>query len=224
VNGILDKLDAGSEVSILVATGGACAVNVPRSELLHCIGKTLNEKGQAGQTEGERAAAGVLQQQNPAQAAAQENAAQAASEARAELATETGTLSISKSRTGRVVAVAEPDYVRAYGYEYDRLTTTYQTRDLCVSVTTCSFTRYEVGPDGEVYVAGHVEKTSTEVINTKPLGAPSADAEFAAAEGLGKAPVETDTSLEAARSLRFLAGADRVLRVGGNVVGLIGVP
>jgi hypothetical protein len=223
VTGNLDKLEAGGEVILLVATGGACFVNVPRSEVLHCVGKILNERGNAGQTEEEKAAEGVLHEQNPTGTAASENAAQAASEARAELASQSGRPSISRTITGRVVAVEQPGYIQAYGYEYDRLTTTYQTRGLCVSITICSFTRYEIGPDGEAYVVGHVEKTSvSEVINTKPLGAPSADDAFAAAEGLGKAPGEADTSLEAARSLRLLAGTERVLRVGGNVVGVIG--
>ena len=43
-----------------------------------------------------------------------------------------GRPSISRTITGRMVAVEQPGYVQAYGYEYDRLTTTYQTRGLCV--------------------------------------------------------------------------------------------
>jgi hypothetical protein len=82
---VLDKLQAGGDVSLVLAAGGACRVNVPRAQLFQCIQKAIHPEGAAG-SEAEKAAASDLQDQNPVATAASENAAQAASEARADLA------------------------------------------------------------------------------------------------------------------------------------------
>jgi hypothetical protein len=240
-----DAAHFGLEVSVLVGTGTSCALHVGSSDLLKCVKTTLAEEaekekekgtaakeaGRAGETA--QAAAAALRQHD----AAAEEAAQAASESRAKLAMETRRFRVVRIADGESMALAAPDDIVVHGLLYDRLTAIYQTSSVCVSIMVCRQIEYIVRADGqvEVYAKGELlaerevlAEPDVPPVNSQPLGAPQGDNELAAAEGLGKAPGEEDTSLEAARgirfrSLRFFAAADRVLRVGGYVLGIAAI-
>jgi hypothetical protein len=223
---LLATIHSQAELNLIPAVGAACAVNVPNAELLHCIQKVIEQKRQ-GETTAEQEAA-VAAEADLASAggvatSTTENADQAASVTRAELlAEESSRISILRTASGRAMALTQPDAIVLRGYLGDRLTLTYRTPELCISVTACGLTRYVVRANGQVEVVERTVAVSAEVVDDRPLGAPSANDEFAVAEGLGSAPGELDTSLQEARSLRLLGGAARLLRVGGWVVGLVG--